>query len=555
MANAPTNELIGTVRGPGRTPTANAAVTVRWRSHPELPGLCGYTLDIDGVSTRTVATDARGRFRVALPVAGPFELLASSADKTLVSIRRFPVMTGGFIECELVTAPWIGGIVRDADDAPMVGFELALEPFEQTWMRHRGCGSPVTRYRVTTDELGHWRCTFPSGYLQEPFWDPYLVPTSADPLRQIERARLLMPDVSCQKLKLGVTKMPVVVGFVLDVAGKPIVGARVFDPHMPAFGVRTNDAGRFRMPTAKPKRLHAAARGWLLGMSPKQERVDGRDELHFQLIAAPASSVVLRDKLGGAVAGRPVLWCDRWNPQWPPLEHATRTDENGAVALGGEGLGNKSIGFVSIGGLYVPFVSSADATLQEIAVAARTLDGTILNANGIPIASARITARSREQAFIEHGDPLWVTYSDHGGRFRFASLPAGRLVLTAAAGVAGFAKAEIAAVADQADLQTGKEEAFEVEVLDDDEKPCAGVWVTLTSFSGVEQDFVAASPSGGATLVGFTDANGKALFRGVPDAQWFVLGMRLNQGKIEATQMVALQRGAVTRIGLAEHKR
>lgn len=547
-------ELIGLVRGPDRALANNVTVTVRWRLHPELPGLCGHTLGNDGVAVQTATTSDRGRFRISLPVAGPFEVLAGSADGTLVSIRRFPVMAGGFLECELQEAPWIGGVVRDAknNNAPVADFELQLTPFEQTWARHRGCGSPVTRYTVTTGKDGRWRTTFPSGYLREPFWEPYLVLVSVDPQRTVTGSGLLMPDESCQRLELEVKDSAVTVGQVVGADGQPVAAARVFDPNSPATFVQTDGEGRFRMPSQKPKRLHVAASGFVVGKAAKQRNADG--EALIQLARTPARSVVLRDREGQVLGGRPVLWSDQWS-YFAPLEHVARTDRNGVAVLGGAGLGETSLGFVLVDGLYVPFVPPPTEQPAELTVQVRAVTGTIVDADGTPVAGARIVARSREDAYADHGHPIWVTYSDHGGRFCFASLPAGPLVLVAAAGEHGFAKAEVAAKATTAKMQTGEEEPFVVEVLDAQEKPCAGVWVTMTSMGGPDADYTAASPSAGATLVGFTGDDGRVSFRGVPEARWLTLGMRLVGTKIEATATVFPDRSQVTRLALAEHKR
>jgi len=547
-------ELIGLVRGPDRKPVEDAIITVRWRVHPELPGLSGHTLEGDGVHVRTETTDERGRFRMTLPVAGPFEVLAASADGKLASIRKFPVMAGGFLECELQQAPWIGGVVRDPknNDAPVADFELLVTPFEQTWARHRGCGSPLTRYTVTTGKDGRWRTTFPSGYLREAFWEPYLVLMSADPLQTTSGSGLLMPDESCQRLEIKVAKAAVTAGLVVDEDDEPVAAARVFDPNTPATFVLTDVDGRFELPTQKPQRLHVAASGYVVAKATKQRNADG--EMLIKLARTPSRSVVLRDRKGRLLAERPVLWSDR-RSNFAPLEHQTQTDAKGVVALGGAGLSKTSLGFVLVEDVYVPFVPPTTELRGDITVQPRALAGTIANADGIPVANARIVARSLDDAYVDHRHAIWVTYSDHGGRLRFASLPAGPLVVVAAANEAGFAKVEVAAKDAEAKLQTGKEDPFVIEVLDPDKRPCAGVWVTMTSMGGPDADYVAASPSGGATLVGFTGDDGRVAFRGVPDARWLTLGMRLVGTKIEATATVFPDRNQVTRIALAEHKR
>jgi len=548
MVGAQQHEVAGVVRSDDRAPQANVAVTVRWRIHPELPGICGHTLPDDGVASRVMKTDERGRFRAQLPVAGPFELIAASADGKRMSIRRFPVMAGGFTELQLIETPWVGGIVNDAFGNPLRGFELALEPFEQTWARHRGCGSPITRYRVTTGDDGRWRCAFPSGYLKEPFWEPYLVPVAANRTSLVEGGGLLMPDQRCRQLELNVKEMSVVDGVVRDDNGAPVTGARVFDPYGVGGEARSDDNGRFRVSVANADRLHVVADGMLRQNSAETEK----GLRVFRLVRAPKMRAKLQDASGAPLANRSVLWRDT-KGRWPSLEHWTRTDDGGETWLGGAGLGAGSIGFVDVDGVYVPFVRSKSGGPVRIAV--RAIAGTVLDADGVPVAGARITARSREQVYVDGGDPLWVTYTDHGGRFRLPSVPQGEVVLVVNAGASGFAVRGLDAKTHKVALQTGKDEAFEIEVVDGDDKPCAGAWITMFSMNGVDADIVAASPNGSASLVTFSGEDGRASIRGVPGGGWFAMAMRVVDGQIEASEMASIGRGATTRIALAPHKR
>ncbi|MFN3243032.1 MAG: hypothetical protein ACE37K_16150 [Planctomycetota bacterium] len=537
-------ELAGIVRAADRAPRADVAVTVRWRVHPELPGLCGYTLADGGVATEVLTTDRRGRFRGKLPVAGPFELIAATADGASMSMRRFPVMAGGFCELELIETPWVGGVVKDESGAPLAGFELALEPFEQTWARHRGCGSPITRHRLTTDGDGRWRCAFPSAYLQEPFWEPYLIPVAVDRSWLLLDGGLMMPLRRCRTLELRAKQRPLVEGIVRDPAGAPIVGARVFESFRLGGEARTDERGRFVV-AARRDRLLVAASGRRLAHG---DPVDGL--MTFELQPAPALSVTLVHD-GRPMADRRVLWRygDRGHP---PLQHWTRTDDRGVATLGGEGLGPDCIGFVEIDGRHVPFLPPKAG--GRLTVAPRSLRGAIVDTNGVPLAGARITARSRQQAYVDRGDPLWVTYADHGGRFCFASLPPGQLVLVANSGAAGFAIHEVDGKATEVALQTGKHDAFEIEVVDGDDQPCPGAWITIFGMNDTDADIVAASATGNASLVAFSGEHGRVAIRGVPGGGWYGMAMRVVDGEVEATEVVRIQRGVPVRIALAPHK-
>ena len=99
--------IAGQVSGVDGAPAAGAAVHLRWRAHPELPGVLGYSLlpkvggGEPGMGELTVKTDAKGRFRVKPPHRGPFVLVAHGAAGDTCSARVFPAMAGSFHRLEL----------------------------------------------------------------------------------------------------------------------------------------------------------------------------------------------------------------------------------------------------------------------------------------------------------------------------------------------------------------------------------------------------------------------------------------------------------------------
>ncbi len=76
LAQAPTPRVIaGQVRGADNKSAAGAEVILRWRLHPELPGLLGRSLGKRGLGEQHHRADDKGRFKIRLPNSVPFKLL------------------------------------------------------------------------------------------------------------------------------------------------------------------------------------------------------------------------------------------------------------------------------------------------------------------------------------------------------------------------------------------------------------------------------------------------------------------------------------------------
>ncbi|MFK7743210.1 MAG: hypothetical protein AB8H80_23040 [Planctomycetota bacterium] len=288
---ATARQVAGVARMANRAPLANATITLRWRAHPELPGLGGHTLPGHGVRAKTATADSQGRFRIDVPVAGPFELFAASLDGTLASLRKFPVLAG-------------------------------------------------------------------------------IVPT------------------------------------------------------------------------------------------------------------------------------------------------ALQADRDAATP-----------------------------------VQRRPLSGSVVDHNNNPLPFARIVAKTMEPHHEAASELLWVTYADHGGRFHFPSLLPGRLMVMAAAGRGGYATSQAKPGQQEIELRAGDEEPFEAIVLDAEEQPVAGAWVTMTCFGRAPADVAPAASAQSAALVAFTDAQGRVRFDSLPDGNWHLIAMRLHhtaaeQDILEMAGPTAISRGS-----------
>lgn len=83
--------IAGCVRDRAGNPIAAATVLLRWRVHPELPGLVGHSLgrqprnlaesSATGLDELEVPVDAKGRFQLQPPHRGPFELTALASGR------------------------------------------------------------------------------------------------------------------------------------------------------------------------------------------------------------------------------------------------------------------------------------------------------------------------------------------------------------------------------------------------------------------------------------------------------------------------------------------
>lgn len=532
------NVLAGRVRTPDRQGVTNASIVVRWRVAPELPGLVGWTLggsQVDGVLRKTTQTDARGSWRLELPVAGPFEVVATNADGSQQAVRRFPVMAPGFVEQIVEPAYSLGGIVRDEQGNAMKNFELRFEPHPTTWTRLAVYGVPLARSRTVTDEQGRFSLLFPSAYTREPMWEPHLDVRPFDASRRFSSSMRLQPSNDYRDMDLHLQASPVQAGFVRDVKGKAIAGARVYVLQEPWRAVISKNDGSFRIPALRATEVAAAAHGYgaqRMTSIAADQRV-GQDRV-LELWSARRLRCRLVGDKGAPLVDHDVLWSFQFADE-PPLERLTKSDHDGQVVLLDASLAMTTMGFVKVHGVWCRFlrtVATKNLKLHDVVIKVRAVSGMVTNADGTPVASARVVAiacADREQA--SPSPCLWVTYTDHGGRYRFPSLPHGRLDIMCDASIDGFGRARTTKDAITQNLQLPAGGVAGVRVIDTDGKPVVGARVMLTRAGGFRGTRQAPSPSPMQTsVVGFTGTAGKLKFRGLPEGRWQILGHVLRDG-------------------------
>lgn len=512
------HRVAGAVRWPDRRGAAGAEVLVRWRMHPELPGLVGFSLGEEGVATARAVVGEDGRWQFDAPVRGPFEVAARSADGAAVSLRAFPVMAGGYVDMALGAPFVVAGTVRDAAGAPLPGLQVRFEPMRTTWSRLACYGLPSTHGTATTDAQGRFTFRLDADYLQHPYWEPFLMPTLADPTRAFQREHLLRPSAANRDLQLVVVDSELEVGALTDHDGRGVPCASVFRASTPWRRSLSGDDGSFVIAKAGDAVVATAA-----------DRPPALGEPTLRLPAPHRIDVRLRDAEGAPLANCDVLWATMLH-EGPGVEAAARTDAAGRVTyLAGSGA---LAGFALVGGVYQQFLllrPEGDVE-RSLVVAPRPVRGTVVDAGGTPVAAARLVAHVATAVMPGLAECVWVTYTDHGGRYEFPTLPAEPLSLSVDAGTNGLVSARLDAHEQVRDFALPLAGAVEIEVSMPDGEPAPRAWITLVRSGGVRADMPPAPAFSSTALVGFTDGQGRVRFTGLPDGAWSVIGNCLVDG-------------------------
>lgn len=529
--------LAGRVRTADRDGVSGAKVVVRWRVAPELPSIVGWSLPADepgGVAHLEVTADARGNWRVELPVKGPVELTAMSADGREQAIRRFPVMAGGFVEQIVEPAFRVQGLVHDAAGQPVDDFPLRFEPHKTTWTRLAVYGMPMLRLRAETDDDGRFSLPFPSAYTRHPVWEPYLEVRPFDGDWRFESSPLLRPTNECAELDLALERTNVISGSVRDVKGKGIAGARVYHWNEPWRSVRTDKNGNYSIPAYRASYLAAEAPGFSpakLVVAPVAMKAD---EHRIELWPARRMSGRLLGSEGRPLGECEVLWAFQFGDE-PPIERVARTDADGRFALVDAPLEMTIMGFVKVDGIWCRFLrtkAKQNIDLGDVPLSVRPLAGMVTNVEGAPVPHVRVVA-SCQDGVGDDSTCLWVTYTDHGGRYRFPALPKQRISVRCEAGAEGFTWAWAQPEEQTKNLQTKADGIFEVVALDKDEEPVRGAFVILRAVAGLRGDPMVHSPTfRTVSIAAIAGDDGRIRFRGLPPAKWEMFGHSLRDGDL-----------------------
>lgn len=549
--------IAGMVHGADGIEAASAVVLLRWRVHPELPGLVGHSLGDAGIESLRTVADAKGRLQLRPPHPGPFELTACAADGKACSAPAFPVMAGDFVDLQLAAPVSVGGVGRDAAGRPLVRTTVTLRPHYTSWTRLAGYRVPEARGRCTTDDTGRFALPLSCGYLRAPRWEPFVVPDFGVAGQWPKQDVLLRATRACSELELTLVAAAGERGIVLAADGKPLAGAQVLDSTAPQRSAITAADGSFAVPARFCRDVVVLAAGCAVatlppGAAPGAAHPAGGAAATVRLQRGAVLRARLLDDRDRPLAGAAVLWSIPLAGGLP-LEFAATTDAAGNCSFDRGGNGFAVLGFVAVAGVYRPFarlLPTADVDLGAVRIGApRQLRGQVLASDGTPVPHARLAALPREPLPDE---AALITYSDHGGSFAFTGLPAGRLDVFADAAMLGLARVEVEADATTATVELSPQGVVEGVVHDAEGAPVAGAWVTLTRNGGVDEGAIPGPSPRLTSVAGHSDADGRFRFVGLPAGAWTVLGNRLRDGVLSGGSCAAETDGAAVTLTLRQ---
>lgn len=515
-----------------------AAIEVRWRAFPELPGLVGRSLGGEGLLTLAATADGRGRASIVVPVHGPFEITARGPG--LRSVPKFPVMAGDFVDLQLRPAFVVAGTLRGADREPVAGARLIAVPNPTSWGRMAAYRLPEFRADCVTGADGTFALEWHEGYLQAPVYEPFMSLQLRDGRLLHQENELLRPTKRCQQLELKTGAVAVEQGRILQADGTPAVGAEVFDRERPWLRVSTAADGAFVFPilASRATTLWVRHDGHVLTPIASGGKGAPTTSYPLTLARAPAAMLTLIDHAGAALAGADVLWVihdpivERRLGE-PMIELSARTDERGQVAAPPIGPRLAVQCFARRAGLWHWVGDRAAENVatwrQATMPPTRRITGRVRASDGVPLAGVRVVLRGTAMQW-----PLeCVTFTDRRGEFVFASAPPGVVTIDAEGGGHGFADSTLAATAERCELAFAAGESVTVILRDSDGQPIAGGWVSLIASGGAPLRLPGFGGAN-AAVCALTGPDGVAQFRGLPDLHWQVVGNFLRDGSVHS---------------------
>ncbi|MBK8100595.1 MAG: carboxypeptidase regulatory-like domain-containing protein [Planctomycetes bacterium] len=515
-----------------------AAIEVRWRAFPELPGLVGRSLGGDGVATLAATADERGRASIVVPVHGPFEITARAPGSR--SVPKFPVLAGDFVDLTLRPAFVVAGTLRDAAGEPIAGAALTAVPNPTSWARMAAYRLPEARGDTVTAADGTFALEWHEGYLQAPVYEPFVSLQLRDGRLLHQENELLRPTKRCQQLELKAGAVAVEQGRILQANGTPAVGAEIFDRQRPWLSTSTDADGAFVFPilASRATVLWVRLDGHVLTPIACGGKGAPANPYPLTLARAPAAMLMLVDHAGAALAGAEVLWVIH-DPIGdlrlgePRIELSARTDERGQVAVPPIAPRLAVQCFARRAGLWHWVGDSAAENVatwrQATMPPTRRITGRVRASDGVPLPAVRVVLRGTAMQW-----PLeWVTFTDRRGEFVFASAPPGAVTLDAEGSAHGFANATFSATAERCDLAFAAGESVTVILRDSDGQPVAGGWVSLIASSN-GQPQLPGFGGASAAVCALTGPDGVAQFRGLPDLHWQVVGNFLRDGSVHS---------------------
>lgn len=432
-ALVPTGRSVATVRlllarateGQVRMPAGTPAAKLQVLAVPVSPG---------AELIHRTRTDARGSYRFPALHAGDWDLDLRHATGRLQRIAR--IRAGGRVGAVRIRGSTsIRGRLLDADGtrgAAVAGARLRFVPVERR-------GGSVPSRPVETAEDG----TFLAGGLEEGVYRVELVDAAwafdpREPRVQAEEGRARQVET------WFALRRQVVSGSVIDTQDQPLAGASVrlvVDPTrppppgssgLPSVTVKTDAAGRFRIPRVAPGegyRLVVSAKGFSPWLS-NPFRVDRGEETQLKPVRLDEGwrvFVRLRDLDGDPVAGAEVTAVAARQPTaaedpvWAPVARRGVSDATGRLELidlpGDDVLLTVAAPGFLPAHTVVSYPRVADFRKADVTLyAARTLEGKVLPADGGPRGPFLVRAQRRD------GQGTTEVSTDAAGAFRLTDL-------------------------------------------------------------------------------------------------------------------------------------
>ncbi|MEZ5964522.1 MAG: hypothetical protein R3F56_11800 [Planctomycetota bacterium] len=501
-----------------------ARITVTGLAHPELPPNVACALG-DGASVAVEgACDAKGVFKLVLPHAGPFALLAVSRDGKCAR-QVFPVMATDFVT--LTLRPWctVEGAVVGASGDPVPGATVYGTSYSAVGsVRERFAWHPVLP-KTTADEKGRFVLRLPSGTP-----GTWAVARSLQATTLTHRFRDRPYRIDGQSLREVLLQAPGPTSDnvrVVDAAtGTPIASADVFDLGVSCGRARTGPDGRCEYQLENGL-LSDTVDAWPIVRAPGYAvQAWGRGKVQCALV--PGAVVRARIVTPGADhSGRcRVLLATRdretlsYHFAWQ-----TETDADGRLEVREARSGELLYAFVEVEGHFVAgfhvVPSNAPLDLGNVVVGwGRTVTGTVYGHDATRLGGAMVLLQPRLRRVDVSPPPdgigpevlSRVTYTDRAGRFRFEGVPATEQWLAVAAGVDGLRVLALdARTIDLGDVAMGGGETATCTVTLPDGSAARDASVQfLSSADGSGSRF------GWIYCFGCTDSSGRFVIRGMP---------------------------------------
>ena len=509
-------------------PVANAKVILRWRVHPELPGLVGHTLGNHGLAEVETTTDDRGRFRFKPPHLGPFMLIAMLGEQS--SPQDFPVMAGARRILRLEATTWIGGTVSDQNGKAIAGAKVELMPDTETWSRLALYRLPERRAADKTDETGQFRLLFEHAYLRNERWGAFSFPWCTALSFSNQSILRRRPDASARKLRLGLAPAKYLRGKITDGQSGNAISAAVFYDPLSRRSVLSDAEGKYSLalPCAavwvrKPGFALVEVQSTTSAIKDLAVSVSLQKGLHL------SATVLTPDK--APLANARVLCAILRNGSFP-MEWTTKTADDGSFKTTMIPAGKPVLAYVEHNGVFVRFHDTAlaqDSKLGTLTLdRARSLRGTVHAVDGERVAGIRVAlmpkSRTNERDYR-------ITYTDRSGRFAFENVADEDFYVIASGGKHGQSRIEVAAaLLEQAVvIQMNEGKSITGQILDPDGKPVQGAWVNINKGrSHLEL------PSPSINMTSFcvlSDKDGRFRFQGLPtSASWSLSSKYLRHG-------------------------